>query len=167
VDPEIPEDPEGNTSVDPGEFETVRLCKNNICNVGGDGEVLELTNYKNATNPTYDQLVDFLRENKVDEMKYSSSFVCSDFAEALHNDAEAAGIRAGWVGLEGCNHACNIFETTDRGVVYIDCTGTPAGGTLQDKELEIEIGGPLKGKYLFKDYPVNMGCNLKELLIFW
>jgi len=58
--------------------------------------------------------------------------VCADFAEEVHNNAEAAGIRAAWVGIdiEGDEegHALNAFETTDRGLVYIDCTGGNPGG---------------------------------------
>ena len=66
-------------------------------------------------------------------MEGPGAFVCADFAEAIHNNAEAVGIRAGWVSLtfEGTSegHALNAFETADRGLVYIDCTnsGSPAG----------------------------------------
>jgi len=53
-------------------------------------------------------------------------YVCADFAEEVHNNAEAAGIVAGWVGIrfEGTDegHAINAFETIDKGLVYIDCT---------------------------------------------
>ena len=57
--------------------------------------------------------------------------MCSDFAEDVHNNAKAAGIKAAWVSIafEGNDegHACNAFETTDRGLVYIDCTGDNRG----------------------------------------
>lgn len=50
---------------------------------------------------------------------------CSDFAEMLHNNAERAGFRCAYVSirLSGSGHALNAFDTTDRGIVYIDCTG--------------------------------------------
>ena len=48
--------------------------------------------------------------------------VCSEYAEMLHNNAEIAGIRAGYVIAP--NHAFNVFHTTGLGDVYIDCTGT-------------------------------------------
>ena len=45
----------------------------------------------------------------------------------LHNNAEAAGIRAALVGVffegETTGHGLNVFKTTDRGLVYVDCTG--------------------------------------------
>ena len=133
--------------------------------VGADGERLLLINYNNAVNPSYDQLLVFLKADKTDEHPYTSTYTCGDFAETLHNHAEAAGIRCALVGSNSCNHAFNEFETTDKGIVYIDCTGVPGGSTLQDKELT--VGSSLVGKYLFRSGSVNMGCNPGELLVFW
>ncbi|MFW6105171.1 MAG: hypothetical protein ACOC7P_01155 [Chloroflexota bacterium] len=109
--------------------------------VGGDDEPIELINNPDATNPTYAELIVFVKEDPADEHYYAGdfavllgtaevSYVCSDFAEDMHNNAEAAGIRAAWVSIdfEGDDkgHALNAFETTDRGLVYIDCTGKGA-----------------------------------------
>jgi len=106
--------------------------------IGADGEPIELINNPDATNPTFAGLIAFVKEDPTDEHYYATDFdvlfgaaevpyVCSDFAEDMHNNAEAAGIRAGWVSIdfEGDDkgHALNAFETTDRGLVYIDCTG--------------------------------------------
>ena len=113
--------------------------------MGGDGEPIELINNPDATNPSYTELVAFIKEDSTDEHRYADSvdvyigaaevpYVCSNFAEDVHNNAEAAGIRAAWVSidfyeaLEG--HALNAFETTDRGIVYIDCTGEGLVGQL-------------------------------------
>jgi hypothetical protein len=42
-------------------------------------------------------------------------------------NAEVAGIRAGWVSIDyadgSVGHAVNVFETSDMGLVFIDCTG--------------------------------------------
>jgi len=100
--------------------------------VRGSGEPVELINNPDATNPTFAELVAFLEIDRTDEYPYivgppKNAFVCSDFAETVHNNAEAAGIRAAWVGIniegETEGHALNAFETTDLGLVYIDCTG--------------------------------------------
>lgn len=163
----------GNTSVDPATpingsgVTVVKLCRNNACTVGGNGKVLTLTNYNNATDPAYDQLVSFLKEDKTDEHPYTNGYVCSDFARTLHNNAEKAGIRSGWVGVRSCNHAFNVFNTTDRGLVYIDCTGQPGGGAYLDKELNCVVGQPLTGYYLFKDGTVDMGCAVSSPLVYW
>ncbi len=99
--------------------------------VGGDGHMIELINNPDATNPTYAELVAFILEDTTDENYYiekgTKPYICTDFAENLHNNAEAAGIRAAFVavgftyGEEG--HALNAFETMDRGLVYIDSVG--------------------------------------------
>ena len=151
------------------------IYENGAIEVGGDGEPIELINNPNATNPTYAELIAFIESDTTDEHLYTSSalvyfgaakvsYICSDFAEDVHNNAEAAGIRAAWVGIdfEGGDegHALNAFETMDRGLVYIDCTGedpiarvarhivrTEEGFTLQeytptswDKVAYVEIG---------------------------
>jgi len=114
------------------------IYENGAVHVGGDGEPIELINNLNATNPTFAELIAFVKEDPTDEHYYATDvdvyvgaaevpYVCSDFAEDVHNNAEAAGIRTAWVSIdfEGDDegHALNAFETTDRGLVYIDCTG--------------------------------------------
>lgn len=107
------------------------IYENDGIHVGGDGEPIELINNPNAADPTYAELVEFIVRDLTNTGDYvkggPDSYVCSDFAEAVHNNAEAAGIRAAWVSidLEGNDegHALNAFETTDKGLVYIDCTG--------------------------------------------
>jgi len=98
---------------------------------GGDGEPIVLINSPNANNPTYSKLVAFIVEDTTNTKDYvkggPEAHVCADFAEELHNNAEAAGIGAAWVGVEFEGdiegHALDAFETTDKGLVYIDCTG--------------------------------------------
>lgn len=91
------------------------------------GSQVCLVNYKNATDPTWNELMSFLEKDDTDEQSYiEGSFVCADFAELLHNNAEASGIKAAFVGVDfvvGEGHALNAFNTTDRGQVYVDCTG--------------------------------------------
>lgn len=107
------------------------IYENGAIAVGADGEPIELINNPNATNPTYAELIAFIKADFTDTDDYleggAGGYVCADFAEDVHNNAEAAGIRAAWVsidfGRDDEGHACNAFETTDRGLVYIDCTG--------------------------------------------
>ena len=83
--------------------------------------------------------------------------MCCDFAERLHNNAEMAGIRCAYVYVKltgytdpynygipySTSHACNAFETTDRGLVYIDDTGLVADEPHPDravKTVSIVIG---------------------------
>ena len=114
--------------------------------IGADGHEIQLVNNPSANNPTWDQLKQFLLEDTTDQITYNaSSFVCADFAEMLHNNAEKAGIRAAFVtigfGTSQCDHAINAFDTTDKGLVYIDDTGTTSySGCSDDKIVDVEVG---------------------------
>ncbi len=97
---------------------------------GGDGEAIILVNNPQATDPTFAELVAFIKADPTDTRDYikdgPNAYVCSDFAEEVHNNAEAAGIRAGWASVRftgmAVGHAINAFETSDKGLIYIDCT---------------------------------------------
>lgn len=124
--------------------------------VKGSGEPVELINNPKATNPTFSELVAFLEKDPTDQYSYivgppKNAFVSSDFAETIHNNAEAAGIRAAWVDIdiegETEGHALNAFETTDLGLIYIDCTGKGLWDDNShyfngDRRALVEIGGP-------------------------
>ena len=150
--------------------------------VKADNTPIMLINYRNATNPTWSELINFLQEDNTDSYVYNNdTFVCGDFAELLHNNAETQGIRAGvvfvdfsnpgpypyyttipyemammpeladhyyrgdcywsnedWVSLLNeekeniisefnteveYDHMINVFNTTDKGLVFVDSTG--------------------------------------------
>jgi len=92
----------------------------------GNGSPITLIDYPTASNPTWEQLLSFLAKDTTDEKPYSNVYVCADFAEELHNNAEKAGIKAAYIVLDfnvGDSHAINAFQTLDKGLVYVDCTG--------------------------------------------
>ena len=175
--------------------------------LGGDGcyddtgDFIVLINSKNATNPTYAQLVSFLQSDTTDEYPYQytnlspGSYygtaeshvdlirikniidgtvqpnppdVCGDFAERLHNNAEMAGIRCAYVAIDlsgytdpnnygiGSNtgHALDAFQTTDRGLVYVDDTGIPvssSGSSRCVKTVNVVVGEPYVPVSLFPE----------------
>ena len=93
----------------------------------GGNDRIQLVNRKNAADQTWEQLKLFLLMDKTDQKDYDSlSYPCGAYAEEVHNNAEAAGIKAAWVAVEfegdSIRHALNVFRTTDRGLVWIDCT---------------------------------------------
>ena len=58
--------------------------------------------------------------------------VCADFAEIVHNNAEVLGIKSAYVTItfeDGSEHTLNAFNTIDRGLLFIDCTGEIASTT--------------------------------------
>jgi hypothetical protein len=126
------------------------------------GDPVVLLYNRNAEDPTYQQLVDFLNSDSTDLFPYDNTYrpdassqftvdpnrlidkdfwrrvaegaeaqktprICSDFAQLLHNNAEIRGIRAGYVSIDlldsKSGHAINVFNTIDRGLIYIDDTG--------------------------------------------
>lgn len=130
------------------------------------GSIVAITNYKNATDPTYDQLMQFLREDNTDSFYYADpDFTCADFARQVHDSAEAKGIRCAIVAIDfedrmpdyniyndgtstpkpadttSAGHGLNMFNTTDRGPVYIDCTGAKYGEpAMKDKIAYVSEG---------------------------
>jgi len=116
--------------------------------VGGDGEPIILVDNPDAVDPTYAELVAFIEQDTTDTNDYlvhpRIGYVCADFAEDVHNNAEAAGIRAASVSIDfeggGDGHALNAFDTVDMGLVYIDCTGQSSSDKLNFHLEETEEG---------------------------
>jgi hypothetical protein len=104
------------------------------------GKPIHLTENISATDVTWKELKAFLFLDKTDELPYIDYvYECASFAEELHNNAEARGIRAAFVALfftdEFTGHALTAFHTTDKGLVYIDCSvGTDAVAYIEEDE---------------------------------
>ncbi len=122
--------------------------KPRVLSYKASGEPVELINNKSAQDPTWDELMAFLKEDDTDRILYQSNvFDCVDYAERLHNNAEQAGIRAAYVSIDFYDlekgHAINAFQTSDKGLTFIDCTGSQSAlGELDsyDKVAYIEEG---------------------------
>jgi hypothetical protein len=189
-------------------------------NGGYGGQFIVLINNKNAKNPTYAELLNFLRADDTDKYPYNylvfrgsmyygeaedridfkrikniidgvsspdSPHVCADFAERLHNNAEMAGIRCAYVSLDmigytdpfnlgiasDAGHACNAFETTDKGIVYIDCTGDTDtdGPPYGDMIVKIAVGQEYNPDFLFPSggwyLPAGIMGKVINIFITW
>jgi len=84
--------------------------------------------HSQAVNPTWNQLITFIAQDKTDLNPYNiHSFNCVNYATTVYNNAEASNIEAATVTLNLSNsvagHAVNAFITSDYGLVYVDCTG--------------------------------------------
>jgi len=109
------------------------------------GESARLINNDEASPPTWQELMAFLAADITDKKPYNAdSFACVAFAEELHNNAEAAGIEAAFVGVQfgdrEVGHALNAFNTTDRGLVFIDCTSPVQSNMPYLPMLELDGG---------------------------
>jgi len=87
-------------------------------------------------DPSYQEMKDFLKQDEASEREYvESEYICVDFAAAVKANAAEEGIRCAYVVIEyrgGSGHAIVAFDTTDRGLVYIE--------PQFDWEVEPEIG---------------------------
>jgi hypothetical protein len=144
---------------------------------GASGHQIQLLNNLSAVNPTYQQMVDFMKADQTDKIPYNkSSFVCGDFAERLHNNAEKAGYKCAFVSIYflagGYGHACNVFNTTDKGLVYVDCTGStdPSSASTWDSIVTqpFSIGDPYRTIRFDLSYSFcgSMGI-IKNYYVYW
>ena len=160
--------------IDENDISVVHPHQLNCYESTANGSWVTLTNVKNATDPTYDQLIKFIISDRTDEIEYDyNNFVCADFAQTVHNNAERAGIKAAWVSIEFKNrkygHACNAFNTTDKGMVFIDCTGpNPYRSGNWDSIVELEIGKEYRPEELFDKNSIydSMGV-VDDYKVYW
>jgi hypothetical protein len=174
------------------------------------GDFIVLINNENAVDPSYSQLVSFLRQDNTDQFPYiyavstpgfyygsaeshvdlghiqdiidgtaqpGDPHVCADFAERLHNNAELAGIRCAYVSITlagNVGHACDAFQTTDEGLVYVDVTGWVANEPHPDRAVStvsIIVGQSYTPVSLFheagwQDSYVSMG-TVTDFQVIW
>jgi ribosomal protein L37AE/L43A len=114
---------------------------------GRSPSYLSLYNNESATNPSWSQLKTFIEQDDTDKKIYDEYlFNCIDFSRIVHDNSEAAGIKAAYVEVDFINeeigHALNVFETTDTGLVFIDCTGLEYSGSEYGKDTVayVEVG---------------------------
>jgi hypothetical protein len=101
-------------------------------------------------NPSFQELKDFILRDTTSRNRFVlNTYECRHFATEVDNSAEAAGLRCGFVLLcfERGQHAVVAFETTDRGVIYIE--------PQTDAAIEVAVGGMYQGR------------QIKEILIAW
>ncbi|MEJ2740701.1 MAG: zinc ribbon domain-containing protein [Dehalococcoidia bacterium] len=101
------------------------------------GEQVNLVNNDDARDVSFAELKSFILSDDTDDGVYIEGVqMCGEFAETLHNNAERHGINAAFVAIhfenEDVGHALNAFNTTDLGLVYIDCTGRGIEETVVD-----------------------------------
>ncbi len=76
-------------------------------------------------NPSYSELSSFLQNDSTDNHSYiKDTYVCLDFSYALIRNATIHGFLCGYAsvayGIFSTGHAMVTFDTTDRGLVFIE-----------------------------------------------
>lgn len=101
--------------------------------------LLQKSKESSLKNPTWAELKEFLKWDDTDTLPYvEGKFDCCGYAVTLRDRASRYSIRCAFVEVNftGSNgHVLNAFETTDKGLVYVDVGGS-------DKVAYIEINQP-------------------------
>ena len=77
-------------------------------------------------NPTYQEVIDFLKEDKTDENLFIEGtygvYVCSHLARDVNNNAQEQGLRCALIELRypDSGHSIVAFNTIDRGIIYFE-----------------------------------------------
>jgi hypothetical protein len=104
-----------------------------------DQTPIYVTENREATDAAYGRLISFLGDDATEQGVYEPGHECSSFAVELHDHAERCSIKAHLVLVSLSNaplHMIVGFNTTDRGMIYVDDTGLTAteSGTLPGGE---------------------------------
>ncbi|WGM89116.1 MAG: hypothetical protein NUK63_09405 [Candidatus Bathyarchaeum tardum] len=97
-------------------------------------------------NPTYQEALLFISSDLTDRNLYTDGYVCYDFTADFNYNAEQQGYRCGFVYMTFSSgaHAIACFETTDRGLIYIepqtDEIVNPAVGKMYNGEIIQSLG---------------------------
>lgn len=101
---------------------------------------LESTEVYTLRNPTYQEMEGFLSKDTSDSKTYvENTYTCTDFAAEFNNNAEAMGIRCAvvYIMYPEAGHSIVAFETTDRGLIFIE--------PQFDQEVTLEFGKSYSG----------------------
>lgn len=149
--------------------ETIRYYETNA-----SLDKMYIHNNPSARNVTYDELISFILSDPTDRIPYNnSSFVCIDYAVAVHDNAERQNITAGVVTCDfnESRHALDVFNTTDRGLVYIDCTGAGPGQPAHDYDKIASIDGVYRVEPIVDiapDYYINdKNDTVTNVHVYW
>jgi len=115
--------------------------------VGSGEEAITLVE---VHNPTYKELREFLERDKTDANLYIRGiYMCADFAADVNNNAERQGIRAAYVIIRarGWSHAVVAFETTDRGIIFIEPISDAVVKVVVDEPYRWYAGGTGATRY--------------------
>ena len=117
---------------------------------------INITDNAYAIDVSYNKAIEFIKHDKTDERLYNDTFRCCEFARTVHNNAERHGIRAHLVLIiyddkYKTTHLINAFNTTDKGMIFIDSTGTTYGCKEYDREVTLFEGHNATGKSIYND----------------
>ncbi|WP_410509772.1 hypothetical protein RSJ42_06015 [Methanosarcina hadiensis] len=146
---------------------------NNFKYINYHGNLMFINN-DSAENVPYNEVLEFISKDQTDKTKYvNNKWNCVNYAQTVHNNAEKQGIRCGLVEVKFKNlratHAFNVFNTTDKGLVFVDCTGSEINHDLNgDKQINLTLNDSFKGRYLDNRGSFNNESKIvKSIIIYY
>jgi hypothetical protein len=133
----------------------------------------QMKRYSGLHNPTYSELMAFLKTDTTDTMPYIEKiFTCGTYSNRLIANASKVGIRSGIVGIgftDGTYHAVNSFYTADKGMIFIDCTcqSNPDKGMRYMCQVDLIIGNTIKHTGLFSNVNILDTKIINDLQYRW
>ena len=129
------------TSIEVSVPSTVTNAGNAVSSEGVDStsQAIELK------NPTFQELRDFILRDPTNRNEFVlNQYECRHYATEVNNNAEAEGLRCAFVLLcyDRGQHAVVAFDTTDRGLVYIE--------PQTDARIHPEVGGKYQAKEIIE-----------------
>jgi len=119
---------------------------------------------------TYNQMIDWLQKDNTDAVPYGdNNFTCVDYSAQVKSNAELDNIRCGFMyiwNLDGTAHAIVVFDTIDRGFVYVEpqfdwVIPEPKVGFCYDRLLS-----SVSDRYDYTYTPSNLSL-IKRVRIIW
>jgi hypothetical protein len=120
-----------------------------------------IDSWKRAIDPSYQEALRFIASDQTDKNQYVlGKYVCGDFAADFQRNALRAGYRCGFVLISFAahlSHALNCFNTTDRGLIYVE--------PQEDKIVTVRIGRRYWNQITLLGPCYN--DTVTELLVLW
>ena len=112
-------------------------------------------------NPAYKEMKDFLAADRSDKISYDQDeHTCTDYTTEVNNNAESRGIRcaAVYIIYRETGHSIVAFDTTDRGLIFVE--------PQYDKEVTVKVGKSYSGENGFVK-PADLDDTIVRYLIMW
>lgn len=123
-----------------------------VYTVGGDGHTIQILHNSTAKDPSYIELKSFVSRDGTNIHKYiENEYICTDYAENLQHNAERYGFDCAYVTItftDNSGHACNAFNTIDKGLIFVD-------STCNDYVGKLEIGSNYRSMGIVRSYGIH------------
>jgi len=89
----------------------------------GKGTTVRLNKRHSARNPTFDEVMEFLRSDDTSSINMGEN-ACALYTASVFNNAMKRGIRCGFCAVyfkdTAYGHAVNVWNTSDRGYIFTE-----------------------------------------------